>query len=69
MPKQKWRLAAFVDHGNAIDSLSDPLRTGVGIGVRWVSPVGPLRFDIAQGLSDSYGDGDWRIHFSMGPEL
>lgn len=66
---KKWRLAAFVDHGNAIDSLSDPLRTGVGLGVRWVSPVGPLRFDIAQGLSDSYGDGGWRVHFSMGPEL
>lgn len=65
---QKWRLAAFVDKGNAVDNLSDPLATGVGIGIRWVSPVGPLRFDVAKGLDPELG-GSWRLHFSMGPEL
>ncbi|OZB13776.1 MAG: hypothetical protein B7X58_08915 [Marinobacter sp. 34-60-7] len=66
--RPRWRLAAFVDEGNAINDLLDPLATGVGVGIRWVSPVGPLRFDIARGLDDEFG-GDWRIHFSMGPEL
>lgn len=61
----RWRLATFVDHGNAIESLGDDLKTGVGVGVRWVSPVGPLRLDVAQGQDDQ----EWRIHFSMGPEL
>lgn len=64
----KWRAALFVDHGNAINNLSDPLATGAGAGIRWISPVGPLRLDIAKGLNPEFG-GDWRIHFSMGPEL
>ena len=64
----KWRAALFVDHGNAINNLSDPLATGAGAGIRWISPVGPLRLDIAKGLNPEFGGG-WRIHFSMGPEL
>ncbi|MGC8119423.1 autotransporter assembly complex protein TamA [Marinobacter sp. VGCF2001] len=63
-----WRVAAFVDEGNAVDDLFDPLATGAGVGIRWVSPVGPLRLDVARGLNDDLGGG-WRIHFSMGPEL
>lgn len=63
-----WRLAAFIDEGNAMEDLSDPLATGVGVGVRWISPVGPIRFDVARGLDDGFGGG-WRLHFSMGPEL
>lgn len=64
----RWRAAVFVDHGNAINDLLDPLATGVGVGIRWISPVGPLRLDFAKGLNSELG-GDWRIHFSMGPEL
>jgi translocation and assembly module TamA len=65
---ENWRVAAFVDEGNAIDDLADPLATGVGLGIRWISPVGPLRLDVAKGLNPEFG-GEWRIHFSMGPEL
>lgn len=63
----KWRLATFVDQGNAFNSLDFPtLKTGVGFGLRWVSPVGPLRLDLAHALDD---EGGVRLHFSMGPEL
>ncbi|MNM47831.1 Translocation and assembly module TamA precursor [compost metagenome] len=63
----KWRVATFVDQGNSFNNLEFPsLKTGVGIGVRWVSPVGPLRLDLAHALDD---DGGFRLHFSMGPEL
>ncbi len=63
----KWRIATFVDQGNAFNDLELPsLKTGVGVGVRWVSPVGPLRLDLARALDD---DGGFRLHFSMGPEL
>jgi len=65
---ENWRVAAFVDEGNAVDNLSDPLATGAGLGIRWISPVGPLRLDFAKGLDPEFG-GEWRIHFSMGPEL
>ncbi|WP_122847296.1 autotransporter assembly complex protein TamA [Pseudomonas viridiflava] len=64
---EKWRLATFVDQGNSFNNLDLPsLKTGVGFGVRWVSPVGPLRLDLAHPLDD---DGGIRLHFSMGPEL
>ncbi|MBS7325376.1 MAG: outer membrane protein assembly factor [Thiopseudomonas sp.] len=62
----KWRVATFVDRGNALDSLSEAMKVGVGAGIRWVSPIGPLRLDFAHALHDERG---WRIHFSMGPEL
>lgn len=63
---ERWRAATFIDQGNAFNSLSDSMKTGVGVGIRWVSPVGPIRLDLAQALNDKKG---WRIHFSMGPEL
>lgn len=64
---ERWRLASFYDHGNAFNSLSAPsVKSAVGFGVRWVSPVGPLRLDLAHPLD---GEGGVRVHFSMGPEL
>lgn len=64
---EKWRVATFIDQGNSFNTLQLPsLKTGVGIGVRWVSPVGPLRLDLAHALEDP---GGIRLHFSMGPEL
>jgi len=65
--KPGWRAAGFVDHGNAVDSLLDARKTSLGVGFRWVSPVGPIRVDLARSLSDA--DEGFRIHFSMGPEL
>jgi len=64
---EKWRIATFIDQGNSFDKLELPsLKTGVGVGVRWVSPVGPIRLDLAHALEDP---GGIRLHFSMGPEL
>ncbi|WP_339523962.1 autotransporter assembly complex protein TamA [Pseudomonas sp. EA_35y_Pfl2_R111] len=64
---ERWRLASFFDQGNTFDSLAIPsLKSAVGIGVRWVSPLGPLRLDLAHPLDDQ---GGVRLHFSMGPEL
>ncbi|MCU1717125.1 autotransporter assembly complex protein TamA [Pseudomonas sp. 5P_3.1_Bac2] len=64
---EKWRLASFYDTGNSFDSLDLPsLKSAVGVGVRWVSPLGPLRLDLAHALD---ADGGIRLHFSMGPEL
>ncbi len=64
---EKWRVATFIDQGNSFNSLELPsLKTGVGVGVRWVSPVGPIRLDLAHAMDD---DGGIRLHFSMGPEL
>ncbi len=43
-----WWGAVFVDTGNAFDSLKDiSLATGAGVGLRWRSPVGMVRVDVA----------------------
>ncbi len=62
-----WSAAVFYDAGNAIDSISDAIKSGAGFGVRWKSPVGPVRVDLAFPLSQS--ERDWRIHLSVGPDL
>jgi translocation and assembly module TamA len=60
-------VAVFADIGNAFDEFDDyELKAGAGIGLRWRSPVGPLRLDVAH-APDS--DDDFRIHFTMGPDL
>nr|WP_175507778.1 autotransporter assembly complex family protein [Halomonas korlensis] len=62
-----WWGATFVDTGDAFDDWGPTdLNTGAGLGVRWVSPVGPVRFDIAHPFDD---DDSWRIHFAIGPEF
>ena len=64
---EKWRWATFVDQGNAFNNLELPsLKTGVGVGIRYISPIGPIRLDLAHALDD---DGGIQLHFSMGPEL
>lgn len=64
---ERWRVATFIDQGNSFNSLNIPtLKSAVGLGLRWVSPVGPLRLDLAHALDD---EGGIRLHFSMGPEL
>lgn len=63
----KFALAAFVDTGRAFINKDDAIRTGVGLGLRWRSPVGPLRIDIARGLDNE--DSPYRLHLAIGPEL
>jgi translocation and assembly module TamA len=55
--------AVFIDAGNAADSFGSlkPVY-GTGLGVRWRSPVGPLRLDWAYGSETREG----RFHFSVG---
>lgn len=62
-----WGGAVFVDSGSAFDGTDADWRTGVGVGVRWKSPVGPLRFDIARGLD--HPDSPFTIGLSIGAEF
>lgn len=58
--------AVFVDAGDAAERMGDLRpKVGYGVGVRWRSPVGMLRLDLARG-SDT---GQWRMHFSVGVSL
>ena len=64
----KWGIAAFYDIGNSFNSFSDiNLFQGAGIGVRYYSPIGSLRFDVARQIG--VDDPKFRIHFTVGLEL
>ncbi|HEX8948698.1 MAG TPA: autotransporter assembly complex family protein, partial [Dissulfurispiraceae bacterium] len=63
---KKWGAAVFYDVGNALNKLSDPLKHGAGIGLRWRSPVGMVRLDFARALSER---NRWHIHINIGPDL
>ncbi|MCJ7557010.1 MAG: autotransporter assembly complex protein TamA [Gammaproteobacteria bacterium] len=62
-----WGVAVFSDTGNAFNSAADSLETSVGIGLRWSSPVGMIRIDVAKSISDS--DRAPRLHISVGSDL
>jgi len=64
----RWGAAVFVDGGDAFRSGEFDKNIGAGIGLRWRSPVGVLRVDFAKPVSSDLAD-EWRIHFSVGPDL
>ena len=65
--KGPWGAAVFVDSGSAFDGSKPDLHTGVGFGVRWRSPVGPVRVDIARGLKSP--DSPFTLHLNIGADL
>jgi translocation and assembly module TamA len=62
-----WRLAVFADGGGALSNLNDELEYSVGVGVRWETPVGKIRLDIAKPVT--LGDRSPRIHIGIQPSL
>ena len=64
---KNWGAAIFTDFGNAFNSWSDPIEYSVGVGIRWRSPVGLIRVDIANGISDE--DKPFGLHIVIGPDL
>ncbi len=65
--RENWKMAVFYDTGNAFNELNTlELKQSVGIGVRWLSPIGPIRVDLASALDD---DNKLRLHITMGPDL
>ncbi|KJA09285.1 hypothetical protein RP29_17410 [Acidovorax temperans] len=58
-----WENTLFVDAGAVADRAGDlDPRVGVGTGVRWRSPVGPLQADLAWGVQSK----QLRLHLRLG---
>ncbi len=60
----------FFDFGNVFlreesFSLTD-LRTSTGVGFRYLSPIGPIGFDVGAPLDEKPGEPSIRVHFSVG---
>jgi outer membrane protein assembly complex protein YaeT len=67
---EKIGWALFLDAGQiSLDSYDFPigdLQYGTGFGVRYKSPVGPLRLDIGFPVQPRPGDARWQVHVSVG---
>ncbi len=57
----------FVDTGNAFRNSTDNLQVGVGAGLSYDTPFGPIKFSIAKPLTNAANS--WRIHATFGPEV
>lgn len=66
--KPGFRGAVFTDIGNAYDKdFNADTKVGVGFGIRWASPVGVVRVDVAAGVTED--DIPVRLHFFIGSPL
>ena len=62
-------LAAFVDAGQVSDNsapFQGTLRVGVGAGVRYYTPIGPIRLDIAVPLEKPPGGDNFELYIGLG---
>lgn len=58
-----WEHVVFIDAGSVTNDVKDwPVRRGIGTGVRYNSPVGPLQVDLAWGEQPRR----WRLHLNVG---
>ncbi|WP_213990464.1 autotransporter assembly complex family protein [Sodalis sp. dw_96] len=65
----RWWGAAFIDSGQAVNDIRHTnLKTGAGIGVRWQSPVGPIKLDIATPVGDP-DNHSVQFYIGLGTEL
>ncbi len=70
IPTIKLKGVIFFDAGNAFDIGEsyrlDKLRTSVGAGIRWISPVGPLRLEWGYNISPQEGEQRQSLDFTIG---
>ena len=58
-----WEQSYFIDTGTVTDNMSDTkIYTGIGTGVLWKSPVGPMQIDVAYGVQTQ----KIRLHLRLG---
>lgn len=64
-----FSVVTFIDSGNVWPRLSDidgSLRVSAGVGLRYNTPVGPIRIDYGHKLDRREGESAGEIHFSIG---
>jgi len=66
----RFRVALFFDAGNAYGFGTDfdptNLRYGAGVGVRFFSPLGPMRLDLGYNLDKQPGEKSFQVNFTVG---
>lgn len=62
-------LVGFVDAGNVYETIYpqfNDLKVGIGAGVRYLTPVGPIRLDVAVPLQPEQDDPSWAVYVGLG---
>ena len=54
-----------VDYSSSIDD-SDAIRSSAGVGIDWLTPIGPLNFSLSQPLSKASTDKTETFRFNLG---
>ena len=62
-----WRGALFFDGGDAFDNGEFDFNYGAGFGIHYLTPIGAVRVELAQDLSED--NPDWRLHLTIGAEF
>lgn len=66
----RWWMATFADTGLAANNFRlKELHYGVGAGVRWASPVGAIKLDIATPVRDKNNSKNIQFYIGLGSEL
>jgi len=55
-----------VDYDSSIDDKSDDFRSSIGIGLNWLTPIGPLSFSYAEPITKNASDILERFRFNLG---
>lgn len=58
----------FLDVGDVylMDLGIEGVRVSTGVGIRYLSPIGPIGFDVGHPLDEKVGEPSVRVHFSIG---
>lgn len=65
-----WWIATFVDAGFAANKYDvKEVKYGSGFGVRWASPVGAIKFDLATPIRDKEGSKNIQFYIGLGSEI
>lgn len=65
-----WWAAAFYDAGLAAKEYkSENLHHGAGLGVRWASPIGAIKFDLAVPVNSPSNDKGVKFYIGIGSDL
>ena len=64
------KMSAFIDAGNVFEDAdafdADEIRYSAGVGVVWLSPIGPFEISYAKPFNSKDGDNEQSVQFSIG---